>query len=126
MAYVKPEEVLSPKDRVKGVLEVIYDPGENQMSVARIVWDKDPAIAVRWNGSDERPLGNPASHGQPTWFVVDDYPADSIELAARQEAQKAPHGLAARYREMAQDIDREREATEWVEGLIGDGTHQAR
>jgi hypothetical protein len=29
-------------------------------------------LAVRWNGDDERPKGNPVSHGMPTWFVLPD------------------------------------------------------
>jgi hypothetical protein len=33
-------------------------------------------------------------------------------------------GLLAGYREMANDREREAEALEWVEALIGDGTHQ--
>jgi len=82
-------------------------------------------MATRWNGDDERPLGNPVSRGQATWFVVDDYAAASIEHAAREAAQDSPHGLAAGYREMAEDLDREREARDWMEGLIGDGTDQA-
>src|SRR5438105_4037768 len=126
MAYVKPEDVLSPRNRVKGVLEVIHDPGPDRMSVARIMWDDDECIATRWNGNDDRPLGNPASHGQATWFVVDDYAAESVEQAARAAAQNCPHGLTAGYREMAADVDREREAEDWTEGLISDGTDQAR
>jgi hypothetical protein len=126
MAYVKPEEVLSPRRHVGGVLEVIHDPGERRMSVARIIWDDAERIATRWNGDDERPLGNPVSRGQATWFVVDDYAATSLEQAARAAAQDSPHGLAARYREMAEDPDRELEAQDWIEGLIGDGIDQAR
>ena len=126
MAYIRPEDVLSPRKHVGGVLEVIHDPGEGRMSVARIIWDDQEAIATRWNGYADRPLGNPVSRGQATWFVVDDYAAASVEQAARAAAQDSPHGLAAGYREMAADVDREREAQDWVEGLIGDGTDQAR
>jgi hypothetical protein len=125
MSYVKPEEVVSPRNHVGGVLEVIHDPGERHMSVARILWDNEERIATRWNGDDERPLGNPCSHGQATWFVVDDYVAEGVEHAARVAAQDSPYGLAARYREMADDVEREHEALEWAEGLIGDGKHQA-
>ena len=75
MSYVLPEEVLSPRDHVGGVIEVIHDPGEGEMSVARVLWKKEgtekQVIAARWNGSDERPLGNPVSRGHATWFVVD-------------------------------------------------------
>lgn len=121
MAYVRPQEVLSPRSRVGGVLEIIHDPGDGGMSVARIVWDEVEVIATRWNGSDEQPLGNPVSRGRPTWFVVDGYAAEGVEQAARAAAQHSPNSLAARYREMANDVERGREAHEWSEGLIGDG-----
>ena len=126
MSYVRPKEVLSPRKHVGGVLEVIHDPGEGRMSVARILWDKQEVIATRWNGDSDRPLGNPVSRGQATWFVVDDYARASVEQAARSAAEDSPNGLSAGYREMAKDLDREREAQEWVEGLIGDGIDEAR
>jgi predicted CopG family antitoxin len=34
--------------------------------------------------------------------------------------------LSAAYQQMAQDEDREREATEWTENLIGDVAHETR
>ena len=118
MAYVRPEEVVSPKSRVRSVIEVIHDPGENGMSVARIVWDEKEVIATRWNGNSEQPLGNPVSRGHATWFVVDGYAATSVENAARSAAEDAPDSLVAQYRAMAADADRERDAEEWTEGLI--------
>jgi hypothetical protein len=124
MSYVRPEEVLSPKSRVGGVLEVIHDPGEKRMSVARILWEEEEVIATRWNGSDDQPLGNPVSRGHATWFVVDDYAAAKVEEAARAAAEQSPNSLAAKYREMANDSEREREAEEWSEGLIGDASTQ--
>jgi hypothetical protein len=122
MAYVKPQQVLSPKAKVGGVVEVIHDPGEGRMSVARILWEQEEVVATRWNGNSEQPLGNPVSRGHATWFVVDDYAADSVERAARKAAEESPTGLAAQYRQMANDIEREREAEEWSEGLIGDAS----
>jgi hypothetical protein len=124
MSYVRPEEVVSPKSRVGGVIEVIHDPGEGRMSVARVLWDEEEVIAARWNGSDERPLGNPVSRGHATWFVVDEYAADSVEQAARAAAERSPTSLVAKYREMANDREREAEAEEWSEGLIGDASPQ--
>lgn len=128
MAYVKPEDVLSPRVNVGGVIEVIHDPGEGEMSVARILWKKEgieeEVIATRWNGSGERPLGNPVSRGHATWFVVDKYAASSVEQAARAAAERSPTSLAAKYREMASDREREAEAEEWTEGLIGDASTQ--
>ncbi len=124
MSYVRPEEVLSPKHSVGGILEVIHDPGENRMSVARILWEEEERIATRWNGSDKQPLGNPVSRGHATWFVVDGYAAASVEQAAREAAEKSPNSLVAQYREMANDSEREREAEAWSEGLIGDASAQ--
>ena len=124
MSYVRPEEVLSPKNSVGGILEVIHDPKENRMSVARILWEEEERIAIRWNGSDEQPLGNPVSRGHATWFVVDGYAAASIEQAAREAAERSPNSLVAKYREMANDSEREREAEAWTEGLIGDASAQ--
>ena len=119
--YVRPGEVLSPRSHVGAVIDVIHDPGEDGMSVARILWDNKEVIAARWNGNSDRPLGNPVSRGCATWFVVDDYAAESVERAARAAAQDSPDGLAAKYREMAADSEREHEAEEWSEGLIADG-----
>jgi len=124
MAYVRPEEVLSPRSSVGGVLEVIHDPGPGGMSVARVLWDDDEVIATRWNGDDKQPLGNPVSRGHATWFIVDEYAAGGVEQAARTAAEQSPHSLVAKYREMAADQEREREAEEWSEGLIGDASSQ--
>jgi hypothetical protein len=124
MSYIRPEEVLSPKNMVGGVLEVIHDPGENRMSVARILWEEEEKTATRWNGSDDQPLGNPVSRGHATWFVVDDYAAAKVEEAARAAAEQSPNSLVAKYREMANDTDREREAEQWSEGLIRDVSAQ--
>ncbi len=124
MPYVRPEEVLSPKSRVGGILEVIHDPQENGMSVARIMWDEEPRLAIRWNGDDSKPLGNPVARGQATWFIVDGFAAESIEQAAREAAEKSPNSLVSKYREMARDSDREREAEEWTEGLMRDASSQ--
>lgn len=124
MSYIHPEQVLAPRKRVGSILEVIHDPGENGMSVARIIWDEEPVIAVRWNGNTKQPLGNPMSRRHPTWFVVDEYAAASVEQAAREAAEKSPDSLVAKYREMAGDSEREREAEEWTEGLISDAPAQ--
>ena len=122
MAYVHPEEALSPKNSMGGILEVIHAGGENEMSVARILWKDKEVVAARWNGDDQRPLGNPVSRGHATWFVIEDYAAAAIEAAARAAAEQSPNSLVAQYREMASDSQREAEAEEWSEGLIGDAS----
>ena len=124
MPYITPEEVVSPKNRFGGLVEVVYSGRANEMSVARILWDDDERIACRWNGDDEHPKGNPLSRGQATWFVVDEYAAPAVEQAAREAAERSPNSLVSKYREMASDSEREHEAQEWTEGLIGDGSTQ--
>ncbi len=119
--YLRPEEVLSPRSHDVEVIEVILDPGEGEMSVARILWDGEERVAVRWNGRNDQPLGNPSSRGHATWTVLGDYLAEGVERMAREAAHQSPNGLVAEYREMASDSEREREAEEWSEGLIADG-----
>ena len=73
--YVKPSGVHSPK-RHWSLIHVLFDGGEDQpnnpscSSLAVGLWDSNPVLAMRWNGSKENPLGNPQSRGLPTWFVV--------------------------------------------------------
>ncbi|HZR55606.1 MAG TPA: hypothetical protein VFA74_01945 [Terriglobales bacterium] len=122
MSYVQPQEVLSPKNKVGGIVEVIHDPGEDHMCVARILWENAEVVAIRWNGNEERPLGNPVSTAKPTWLVVEEYAAAEVERAARTAAEQSPNSIFAKYREMANDTEREREAEEWTEGLISDAS----
>lgn len=124
MRYITPEEVVSPRCSFGGLVEIIYSGGENEMSVARILWDDDERVACRWNGDNEHPKGNPLSRGQSTWFVIDHYAAPAVERAARAAAEQSPNSLISQYREMANDSEREREADEWSEGLIGDASAQ--
>ena len=66
---VNPWTVQSPRRRLaQGSLRVIHHvPG---WSLALGVWDGNRALLVRWNGDAAHPMGNPASHGYPTWFVL--------------------------------------------------------
>ena len=122
MSYARPQEVVGPKKHFGGVIEVIHDPGENKMSVARIFWNGEesrlsPRAGMVMQATPWQPGITRARH----WFVIDGYVAESVEQAARNAAQASPSGLLSKYREMAEDEEREREAEEWSEGLIGDG-----
>jgi hypothetical protein len=118
---------LSPRNRV-GSVDIIYNSGPGGWSVARLEYDGIPdRIGIRWNGEeDEAGIGNPQSRGRPTWFVV----PETFGALVRAEAEQLSHlqegGLLAGYREMAADHERESEAREWSEGLIGDANHQER
>lgn len=78
--YVDPKEVMSPKKRVSGEIEVLVDKGERYWSLCKLTWDGKPRIGIRWNGgldSTER-IGNPQSRGNPTWFILPEEVADVI------------------------------------------------
>ena len=125
MAYVDPNTVIAPKT-VIGEVEVVYDShsesrNEESWSVAKLLWDRRPAVGIRWNGDPGgRGIGTPQAFGQPTWFLV----PQELEAKILEEAEKLAHGgydeLKAGYAEMAKDIEHETEALEWSEGLMGD------
>lgn len=57
---------------------MLEDRGPNQTSLAIGRWNDRPCLAIRWNGSDREPIGNPQSRGLPTWFVLPDHLNDII------------------------------------------------
>lgn len=71
---MRPEEVLSPRDRIRG-LRVTYTNRDEGWSVAEMEWcHRDTGlwrwrVGMRWDGA-EGELGNPQSSGYPTWFLV--------------------------------------------------------
>jgi hypothetical protein len=119
--YHDPSTVLSPRDKVKSV-DVVYDAGpvEGSWSVAHITWGDKPAVGIRWNGDSGSQKGTPQARGNPAWFVVPDELQDAVLKAARDAARSKRAAIAEGYRMMAADRERESEAEEWVEGLIGD------
>ncbi len=74
MAYIKPEQARSPREHWT-LIQVLVDQGESsekegRWSLAVGEWDGERRLAVRWNGTKDRPAGNPQSRGMPTWFVL--------------------------------------------------------
>ena len=67
--HIPPEDVHSPKLHWS-LIKVLADKGPGEYSVALGKWDNEPRIAMRWNGTEESPIGNPQSRGLPTWFMV--------------------------------------------------------
>jgi hypothetical protein len=131
MAYIDPQTVLSPRNRV-GSVDILYNSGPSPdgatWSVARLVYDgQSDRIGIRWNGSEqEEGIGNPQSRGKPTWFVVPDELSSVVREMAEQLSNSQEGGLLAGYIEMAADQKREAEAHEWSEGLIADASYQER
>ena len=72
---VKPQDVKSPKDRWTLIDVVLETP---RWSLAVGEWDGERRLAARWNGDDDRPKGNPVSHGVPTWFLLPGELADPL------------------------------------------------
>ena len=119
--YHDPKTVLSPKEMVKSV-EVIYDAGpvDSSWSVARLKWGDSPAVGIRWNGDERSSKGLPQARGNPTWFIVPEQLADAVLAAARETSRTKQNALAEGYQRMAADRERETEAEEWTEALVGD------
>jgi hypothetical protein len=122
MAYISPETVQSPKGRVADI-DVLYDTGPTpaSWSIAKLKWDDVDRIGIRWNGDDDHLVGTPQSRGKATWFIVPPEIADTVVSAASALRQEKSDVLLAGYREMAADEERENEAAEWSEAMIGDG-----
>ena len=80
MPYTKPEDVTSPKKRWGRDHRVLHDEGKGGWSAAEGLWDNEAVLALRWNGDDDTPKGNPQSRGYPTWFIV----PDELEGAVRE------------------------------------------
>lgn len=121
--YVKPSEVLSPKGQVE-VLDVLYDGGEGDVSVARIHYRDElnqpfvECTGIRWNG-DLRvgSKGMPLSRGYPVWFVIPDEFSEcmqkralelngdnvqavvaEIKMAVEAERKRDPHSCRFEYK----------------------------
>lgn len=114
-----PAEVVAPRAHITAV-HVIYNGGPNSFSVAELLWDQQPGIGMRWNGDDAQGLGNPQSRGKPTWFLVPEPFSAWIRDRAERLTAEQEGGALEDYRAMAADTQREAEAWEWSEGLIGD------
>lgn len=88
MKYHSPQTVTSPRDYVSNV-RVIYDGGDGSFSVAKIDWEGQPCLVMRWNvarrewhdakkvAGNKTCAGMPTSRGYPVWFVIPDELLDS-------------------------------------------------
>jgi hypothetical protein len=70
MAYIQPDEVISPKAMWR-LVDVVLNRGKGEPAYAIGMWDRRRRIGFRWNGDDASPLGNPQSRGLPTWVILD-------------------------------------------------------
>ncbi|WP_369715679.1 hypothetical protein [Leptotrichia alba] len=71
MMYIRPEDVLSPRDKVKN-LEIIINNDKEDYSIALLEYNGTECVGVRWNTTNEEKdnIGTPQSRGIPTWFIL--------------------------------------------------------
>jgi len=67
--YIRPEKVNSPKNHWS-YIATLDEAKEDECALVIGKWDSDIVLAMRWNGTSSKPLGNPQSRGLPTWFIV--------------------------------------------------------
>ncbi len=137
MSYTKPKDVVSPKVNISNVVPII-DRGEWDFSVALLNWDREPCVAVRWNGGTEDGVttpGNPQSRGLPTWFICpDDYYVPVLEASLKigfgggdinvDEAKKAVHEALAKKNASApspSDAELEKRIIKVIKKMKADG-----
>ncbi|MGB6724408.1 MAG: hypothetical protein WBE74_00810 [Terracidiphilus sp.] len=103
-------------------VEVIYDAGpvNGSWSVARLQWDDETKVGIRWNGDAVSSKGLPQARGNPAWFVLPDELGSAVLAKAQAIRRQNQAELTEAYQRMAADRERESEAEEWTEGLIGD------
>jgi hypothetical protein len=123
MPYIDPHSVLSPRTRLKEVVEVLHDGGPDSWSAAMLDWDGEQCLGLRWNGGDDSAVGSPQSRGQATWFIV---PRELFGTVLEKLQAMRDSALAEGYREMAADAVREEEAAEWCEAGLDDDAADSR
>ena len=86
MGYILPQDVSAPREHWE-LLDVLYDAGPGQPSIALGKWDDDDVVAARWNGDDTAgsALGNPQSRGLATWLILPDWMAAPALHALRTQ-----------------------------------------
>jgi len=98
--YIKPDEVTSPR-RLWSLIRVLEDGDQpdsfdERVAISIGTWSRptasgkpnsSPVLAVRWNGTQESPNGNPQSRGLPTWFIVPRRLQESVASTLSPENQ---------------------------------------
>lgn len=92
MSYIRPKDVLSPRDKGVKVIEVLLDEGEStdeddKFAAAKIEWDGKLCIGTRWNGTGRNPAGFPTSRGYPIWQVEHQELGTQLEALFRAKAK---------------------------------------
>ena len=103
-------------------VDVLYDAGpvDQSWSVAQLEYKGSPAVGIRWNGDENNNIGTPQARGNPVWFVLPRELERAVRDAVQSTKQARENALANGYQMMAADRERELEADEWTEALVGE------
>jgi hypothetical protein len=93
MSFVSAPEVTSPKNRLSSIDTIVHDDGKGSWVVAALTYDEEPRIGMRWNGTDDDPLGYPSVRNYPVWFIVPDFFAETVKFMAEEKAKGRIAGL---------------------------------
>lgn len=107
MTHFRPQDVTSPQAHWQPDHVVLLDDGPASVAIAFGVWDKRSALVIRWNGNDERPLGNPQSSSHPTWFLLPRFLALAVAQVLAQMQVTGYKGI---------DANGLRAALDWLHG----------
>ena len=87
-----PREVSSPSNKITpGSVEVLVGKSEDAyFSIAKLEWDGEPRVGIRWNNSGAKQKGYPVgAYGHPQWFIL----PKEIALAYAKEYDKQNNGI---------------------------------
>lgn len=90
-SYILPQDVVSPRDRMR-VVEVLIDGGEERScSYALQHWTKEGkySVGIRWNGDEEKPIGTPNISGHACWLVLDEMLWPAVLAAVKDDDKRA-------------------------------------
>jgi hypothetical protein len=101
MSYIPPEKVTSPKGLLSSIDEIIHSDGEGSWVIASLTYDEKSQLGIRWNGTNDRPLGYPSVRNYPVWFIVPEFFAPTVKYMAEEKAAGREVGLPLSTEELA-------------------------
>lgn len=92
MNYITPDKVTSPR-KMWTLIRVLEDGGKEDSNGQRVAiaigkWEDQTVLAIRWNGSENSPIGSPQSRGLPTWFIIPRRLEESVLATLSKDEQK--------------------------------------
>ena len=100
MAYIPPSQVHYPRGSWT-LTQVLVDQGPStdsgpKWSLALGTLDGKRVLAVRWNGSEDVPAGDPQTMGRPTWFILPPEMEECLLGTVQPDTVVATEALLAR------------------------------